>query len=158
MSAAERARGARAEVAVVNYLRANGYPDARRYLAGDGRQPGDIDGVHGWSIESKDVKSSAWPTWCAQAAGACPDGQSWVVVRRLRGTPDVGQWPCVLEAVACPRRLGGVWVPPWEQIGAAVTRLLGAERVLPAMALADLGEGLVACRFGDLIAAIGGGA
>ena len=35
MSAAERNRGARCEVHVVNYLRSVGFPDARRYLAGD---------------------------------------------------------------------------------------------------------------------------
>lgn len=45
VSAAERRRGADAERAVVNYLRAAGWPDTRRYLAGDGRQPGDIDGA-----------------------------------------------------------------------------------------------------------------
>ena len=56
---ANRARGARAEVAVVNWLRDHGYPDARRYLAGDGRQPGDIDAIPGVSIEVKDGSNLA---------------------------------------------------------------------------------------------------
>ena len=95
MSAAERDRGRRAEVAVVNYLRATGYPDARRYLAGDGRQPGDIDGFHPLiCLEVKDVARSAWPSWCRQAVAAAREGMVPVVVRRTRGVPDVGQWEC----------------------------------------------------------------
>ena len=88
---ANRARGARAEVAVVNWLRDHGYPDARRYLAGDGRQPGDIDAIPGVSIEVKDVAASAWPTWCQQAVDAS-GGRIPVVVRRTRGVTDVGEW------------------------------------------------------------------
>lgn len=92
MSAANRNRGARAEVAVVNYLRAQGWPDARRYLAGDGRQPGDIDWHPLICLEVKDVAASAWPTWCRQAAAEARPGMVPVVVRRTRGVPDVGQW------------------------------------------------------------------
>jgi hypothetical protein len=88
-----RNRGARAEVQVVNYLR-QWYPDARRYLAGDGRQPGDIDCHPLLVIEVKDCAASAWPTWCRQAAAAAPPGTVPVVVRRTRGVPDVGQWEC----------------------------------------------------------------
>ena len=47
---ANRRRGADAERQVVNYLREHGYPDARRYLAGDSRQPGDIDAIPGVSM------------------------------------------------------------------------------------------------------------
>lgn len=93
MSAAQRNRGARAEVAVVNYLRSQGWPDARRYLAGDGRQPGDIDWHPLVCLEVKDVASSAWPTWCRQAAAEARPGMVPVVVRRTRGVPDVGAWP-----------------------------------------------------------------
>lgn len=91
--AANRRRGANAERAVVAWLRANGYPHARRYLAGDGRQPGDVDGVPGVCIEVKDRASSAWPTWRAQVlAEAGPNIP--VVVRRTRGVTDVGLWEC----------------------------------------------------------------
>lgn len=78
----------------MNYLRANGYPDARRYLAGDGRQPGDIDWHPLIAVEVKDRKSSAWPSWCRQAVAEARDGMVPVVVRRTRGTPDVGAWEC----------------------------------------------------------------
>lgn len=92
MSAANRRRGARAEVAVVNFLRDAGWPDARRYLAGDGRQPGDIDWHPLVCTEVKDCQASAWPTWCRQVTQEARDGMVPVVVRRTRGNPDVGTW------------------------------------------------------------------
>ena len=82
MSARERDRGARAERAVVNYLRENGWPDARRYLAGDGRQPGDVDFHPLVCLEVKDRAESRWPTWCRQAASEAREGMVPVVVRR----------------------------------------------------------------------------
>jgi hypothetical protein len=91
--AASRRRGADAERKVVNWLRDNGYPDARRYLAGDGRQPGDIDAIPGVVIEVKDVASSAWPSWCRQAETQAAPDRVPIVVRRTRGVPDVAQWP-----------------------------------------------------------------
>ena len=100
MSARERDRGARAERAVVNYLRANGWPDARRYLAGDGRQPGDVDFHPLVCLEVKDVAKSAWPTWCRQAASEAREGMVPVVVRRTRGVPDAGQWECRVQWAA----------------------------------------------------------
>jgi hypothetical protein len=104
MSGAERARGARAEVAVVNWLRANGFVDARRYLAGDGRQPGDIDAIPGVVIEVKDVARSAWPTWCNQALDEAGPERIAAVVRRTRGVPDVGRWECrwYMEGLVAP--------------------------------------------------------
>jgi hypothetical protein len=93
-----RNRGARAEVQVVNWLRDHGYPDARRYLAGDGRQPGDIDAHPLLVIEVKDCAASSWPTWCRQAAAEAPPGTVPVVVRRTRGVTDVGLWECRVPA------------------------------------------------------------
>jgi hypothetical protein len=90
--AASRRRGADAERKVVNWLRDNGYPDARRYLAGDGRQPGDIDAIPGVVIEVKDVAASAWPSWCRQAETQAGPDRVPIVVRRTRGVPDVAQW------------------------------------------------------------------
>ncbi len=90
--AANRRRGADAERAVVAWLREHGYPDARRYLAGDGRQPGDIDAIPGVCIEVKDRKQSAWPTWIRQAVLEAGQDRLAVVVRRSRGKPAVGEW------------------------------------------------------------------
>ena len=109
MSAANRRRGADAERAVVNYLR-QWWPDTRRYLAGDGRQPGDLDWHPLICCEVKDVARSAIPTWCRQAVAEAPEGTVPVVVRRTRGAPDVGEWMCWYPERAV--RAGGVLVGP----------------------------------------------
>ena len=101
MSAANRRRGADAERAVVNYLRNNGFPNARRFLAGDGRQPGDIDGVPGVCIEVKDVAQSRWPSWRAQLLKQTPEGNVSVLVRRTRGVRDVGMWDAQIPWWLC---------------------------------------------------------
>lgn len=139
MSAASRARGARAEVQVVNYLRANGWPDARRYLAGDGRQPGDIDFAPGVCLEVKDRAQSAWPSWREQ----CLDEADWriaIVVRRTRGVRDVGEWICHVlvdtwgspppsdrRPVACDRTLRDWLVLPFSEVVAELRR----QRIAP---------------------------
>lgn len=107
MSAANRNRGARAEVQVVNFLRSQGWEDARRYLAGDGRQPGDVDWHPLICLEVKDVAASSWPTWCRQAASEARPGMVPVVVRRVRGVPDVGAWP-----IRLPWSGVAWWLPP----------------------------------------------
>ncbi|HET7325994.1 MAG TPA: hypothetical protein VFJ14_01775 [Nocardioidaceae bacterium] len=104
---AARAKGHRAERAVVAFLRANGHPEAattRHRLGHDGfHAPGDIAGVPGLVIEVKDVAASAFPTWCRQAEEEA-QGTPWCVVRRQPGVTDVGAWPCVasLDAIAGP--------------------------------------------------------
>ena len=117
MSARERDRGARAERAVVNFLRENGWPDARRYLAGDGRQPGDVDFHPLVCLEVKDIdpRRSAWPSWCRQAASEARDGMVPVVVRRTRGVPDAGQWECRVEEYAWMAVMGFLPWPGWEE-------------------------------------------
>lgn len=95
-----RARGADAERSVVAYLRANGWPDARRYLAGDGRQPGDLDWHPLVACEVKDRAGSSWPTWCRQAAAEARPGMIPMVVRRTRGVTDVGLWECRVNAAS----------------------------------------------------------
>lgn len=105
-----RARGADAERAVVNYLRQHGWPDARRYGAGDGRQPGDVDfgagNAPGVSVEVKDVRATTWPTWMRQAIDAAP-GTVPVVVRRTRGDKNPGRWTAVTVYDEHVERFGG---------------------------------------------------
>ena len=89
--AASRNRGARAERAVVNYLR-QWWPDARRVLAGDGRQDCDVTFHPRVSLEVKDRQSSSWPSWARQAVAQSKPGTIPMVVRRTRGVTDVGRW------------------------------------------------------------------
>lgn len=105
-----RRRGASAENEVAKYLRTEGYPDARRYLAGDGRQPGDIDWHPLVLVEVKDVAGSAWPTWCRQAIEEAREGIAAVVVRRTRGVPDVALWQARVHAPTWERATGGPFV------------------------------------------------
>jgi hypothetical protein len=106
-----RDRGSRAERDVVKAAQAAGFHNARRYGAGDGRQPGDVDlqtDAPLVCLEVKDVASSSWPTWLRQAAEeAAPRNLVPVVVRRTRGLPDARQWPAVLPSSGL-ERLGGV--------------------------------------------------
>jgi len=92
MGRASRDRGLRAEQRVVTHLRSEGWEDARRYMAGDGRQPGDIDWQPLVCLEVKDRAGSSWPEWCRQVTKEARPGMVPVVVRRTRGVPDVGQW------------------------------------------------------------------
>lgn len=94
-----RGKGARGEREVVNLLRDNGYPQARRYLAGDGRQPGDVGpGPAGWVIEVK---------WHEDVATAVRVGLAQAEEqRRASGLPSAvvavrlarGPWVAVLNA------------------------------------------------------------
>ena len=106
-----RDRGGRAEREVVKAAQAAGFPNARRYGAGDGRQPGDVDlqtDAPLVCLEVKDVASSSWPTWLRQAAAeAAPRNLVPVVVRRTRGLPDAAKWPAVLPSSGLVG-LGGV--------------------------------------------------
>lgn len=93
-----RNKGARAERAVVAYLRDNGYPDARRYLAGDGRQPGDVDAIPGVSIEVKDQAAYSISAWVAQAIDEAGERvpMVWMHPKGVR-VDDVGNWWCVMR-------------------------------------------------------------
>ena len=91
-----RNKGANAERAVVNHLRQHGWPDARRYLAGDGRQPGDIDAIPGVSLEVKSQAVYDFPGWLRQAVAEAGERLP-VVVAKPKGVTDVGQWWCVLR-------------------------------------------------------------
>ena len=107
---ANRRRGADAERAVVRYLRSRGYPDARRYLAGDSMQPGDLDWHPLFCVEVKDVAASMWPTWCRQALDQCKPGLVPVVVRRERGVSDPGRWECRVRTISWQAFVGR-WMP-----------------------------------------------
>lgn len=122
--AANRRRGATAERTVKNWLKANGYPQARRTFAGDGKQLGDVEFHPSVCLEVKDVAQSAWPSWRQQAVDECA-GRIPIVVRRTRGVPDVGLWVAqipwlqardlnsdldLLDGVVRCNRTNGLWL------------------------------------------------
>lgn len=97
MSATERRKGANAERAVTNHLRHNGWPDARRYLAGDGNQPGDIDAIPGVILEVKNQTRYDLAGWMRQAIAEAHPHRLPVVVMKPKGVTDVGSWWAVLR-------------------------------------------------------------
>ena len=93
-----RNKGAANEREVVNYLRYTRGIEARRYLAGDGRQPGDIDAYPGLSLEVRaraECKPGSWLDGAEKAAGH----RLAVVVYHPPGVGDVGRW-IVMERFA----------------------------------------------------------
>lgn len=85
-----RNKGQKAERDLATWLRANGYPNARRLLAGDGRQCGDIDGLN-CCIEVKagrTLKLRPWMNQLAQEQGALDGYLVW----REPGKPDPASW------------------------------------------------------------------
>lgn len=86
-----RTKGAVAERAVAAWLRDNGWPDARRYLAGDGKQPGDIDAIPGVTLEVKAQRAHDIAGWLRQTETEAHGRFPLLVVKPPRIT-DVGDW------------------------------------------------------------------
>lgn len=92
-----KAKGAGAEVAVVNYLRAGGFPYAERRRAGASADTGDIVGVSpGLVLEVKNHARLAIPEWLKQLdeERAVFDPPAWAgtLVVKPRGVTNVGDW------------------------------------------------------------------
>lgn len=86
-----RNKGLKAERDLITWLRANGYPQARRYLAGDGKQPGDIEGL-GCCVEVKAGARLRLRQWLRQLDEE-RDGQPGFLVWREPAHPDPATWP-----------------------------------------------------------------
>lgn len=120
-----RAKGARGELEVRDILRAHGYPNAKRRLAGNG-QAGDIDGgPDGWIIEVKHQARAAWcllPVWWAQAVAETPVGMS----------------TCLAVRAPASQPYGPTWLAFTERSGLYVGQILQArsnpDHVVGAMA------------------------
>lgn len=91
MSASKR-KGTAWESAVVNFLRANGFPAVERRALSGSADRGDVAGVSGWVIEAKATRSidlaQAVDEARTEAANA---GASWhaaVIKRRMRPAGD----------------------------------------------------------------------
>ena len=91
-----RDKGAKNERALVAWLREHGWPDARRTLAGDGLQPGDIDAIPGVCVEMR-ARAECKPGSWMQDAEAQAGGRLPVVVYHPPGIGDPGKWVAMVR-------------------------------------------------------------
>lgn len=113
---ASRAKGTRAESAIVEYLRGQGFPHAeRRALAGSADR-GDISGIPGVMVEVKSAARTELGAWLAEVAAQVANagaafGFCWHK-RRGKGSP--ADWYVTMDGATAVRllRLAGYGDPP----------------------------------------------
>lgn len=91
-----KAKGYAGERAVVDHLRANGFPYAERRRAGATKDTGDVIALPGLTIEVKNHSRLALSEWVDQMLGemnnTTPAAWQGVVVHKRKGKTDPGQW------------------------------------------------------------------
>lgn len=91
-----KAKGYAGERAVVDHLRANGFPYAERRRAGATKDTGDVIALPGLTIEVKNHSRLALSEWIDQMLGEMnntnPAAWQGVVVHKRKGKTDPGQW------------------------------------------------------------------
>lgn len=96
----QRAKGTAAETAVVNYLKANGFPDADRSPLRGTLDKGDVTGIKSVVIEIKNHKVYAIPAWIRELEVEISNAQArtgFVVVKPNGvGASRVGDWWAVM--------------------------------------------------------------
>jgi hypothetical protein len=102
-----KAKGSGAERAVVEHLRANGFPHAERRLAGATKDRGDIAGVPAVVIEVNNCERIALGAWVDEATlEQANDGADYGLVwHKRRGRADAGQWYATMPAAQMVRLL-----------------------------------------------------
>jgi len=102
-----KAKGHAAERAVVDHLRANGFPLAERRLAGSTKDRGDIAGVPAVVIEVKNCERTELGAWVDEAIlEQANDGADYGVVwHKRRGRAEAGLWYATLPAAQLVRLL-----------------------------------------------------
>lgn len=100
-------RGDRAERAVRDYLRANGFPHCERTRAGYTRDAGDLHPAPGLTVQVADRAQYAWPEWLRQLDEQRDEAKAdhAVLVVKRRGLGDPGQWLAVMPLAAITRLL-----------------------------------------------------
>jgi len=91
---ASKQRGTRWETAIVDYLRARGWPHAERRALNGNRDRGDIAGVVGWVIEAKNTRGITLAAWAKELEtevrnANAPNGALWIK-RVGKGSPADG--------------------------------------------------------------------
>jgi hypothetical protein len=86
MANPSKKKGSAFEVAVVAYLRENGFPFAERRALRGTKDAGDVSGITGWILEVKNHAKLDIGNWSTEAAKeASNDGCSrWAVVHKRR--------------------------------------------------------------------------
>jgi len=96
----QRAKGTVAETAVVNYLKANGFPDADRAPLRGVLDKGDVTGVRNVVIEIKNQKTYSIPAWLreleTEITNASVEHGFLVVKPNGIGVSRVGDWWAIL--------------------------------------------------------------
>ena len=100
MSSASKRKGSAAERAVVEWLKANGYPYADRRLAGATLDKGDISGLPGVTIEIKNHAKLDLAGWIAELEIEMKNDGAWTgtVLHKRKGKGDVGEWYATMPA------------------------------------------------------------
>lgn len=90
----QKAKGTRAESAIVAYLQQQGFVHAERRALAGGADKGDIAGVPGVVIESKDCVRTELAAWLDEAAveGANAGVDVFAVWHKRRGKGSPGEW------------------------------------------------------------------
>jgi Holliday junction resolvase len=94
----QKAKGTRAESAVVEFLRRNGFPYAERRATAGANDKGDITGMGPVVIEVKDHQKIVLSQFLAELKQevANAEAQTGVAVVKKRGTLNVGEWYAVM--------------------------------------------------------------
>lgn len=94
----QRAKGTAAETAVVNYLKANGFPYAERRALSGALDKGDVTGIPGVVIEVKNHAALDLAGWLNELMREMDNAKAefGTVVAKRRGTTDPGQWYAIM--------------------------------------------------------------
>ena len=96
----QRAKGTKAETALVNYLREHGFPNAKRRALAGAADEGDVDWVDWLTVEVKNVRTPNYRQWLRETAVERSNAGSAVgiVVHKPHGVgvDDQGEWHVVM--------------------------------------------------------------
>jgi len=101
MTSPQKRKGHAAELAVVKWLRLQGWFHAERVQAGTHKDRGDVDGLPGVVIEVKDRKSHSWHEYFNQLRRQIVNDKAWtgVIIAKRPGVTDVNEWMAVMPAI-----------------------------------------------------------
>lgn len=96
----QKQKGTRAESAVVEFLRRNGFPYAERRALAGVNDKGDISGLGPIVVEVKDHQKITLAEFVAELKQEVlnAEAETGVVIVKKRGTLNVGEWYAVMPA------------------------------------------------------------